>query len=165
MLWNHCHRQLWGTGARTPVPWNFNNLFSVHFGSAHRECVNVCLTATLCGYLFKHFTVCNSNCCSLMVATRIYFVLFFSYKYFHLGRVLCPHRTKSWQCHCLETLSSYAPGTRHRWSIPVPEWCSQVKSPLGGSRVAGLVVQRTRRDLISFGSESNSLNSRLSRIS
>jgi len=74
----------------------FNNLFFQLM-----ELHEVCQRQTLCDYLCKHLTVHNSNCCSLVVAAWTYFESFWATDYFHLGRVLCPHHTKSWRCHCL----------------------------------------------------------------
>ena len=50
-------------------------------------------TVTLCCYLSKHFKVCDS--CYF----KFFLHHFHAANYFHLGRVLCPHHTKS--CHIM----------------------------------------------------------------
>jgi len=57
-------RKLWGAGARAS-PLISNNMF---FFQSTFELHSVS-PATLCGYLSKHFTICDSSCCSSVVAT------------------------------------------------------------------------------------------------
>ena len=71
-----------GTGARDPL--DFQQFISF---SALWNCSKSVMT--ICGYLSKHFTVYDSNCCSLVVATWILYSVSF------LATWVCP-RTASW---------------------------------------------------------------------
>ena len=67
--WAYWHCQL---GHNRPSTISNNLYFKVHSGTAYS------LTATLCGYVSKHFTLCDSSCCNLVVVTWIYFLSFLS---------------------------------------------------------------------------------------
>jgi len=58
--------------------------FSVHFGTVKS------LTAILCGFVSKHFLVCDSCSWSLAVVTGIFWSHFCATNYLHFGRILCP---------------------------------------------------------------------------
>jgi len=92
--WGQWCCQLWATGTRAP-----HRFSTIYFFQFSWNCTKS--DSDLFGYLSKYCSVCDSSCCSLVVATWIYFMSFLCSRLFSFRPSFVAHVIKScWRHWC-----------------------------------------------------------------